>query len=47
MVVDLKEIIWAKEIIHYGFLLLLITTIITIYTGYKYVINGVRELKKL
>jgi len=37
----------SKEIIHYGFLLLLITTIITIYTGYKYVINGIIELKKL
>ncbi len=36
----------AKEFYFYGSILLYLTTIITIFTGYKYVINSIKELKK-
>ena len=37
----------SENIQFYGTILLYITTIITIFTGYKYVIIAIRELKKL
>jgi len=37
----------SEKIQFYGTILLYITTIITIFTGYKYVIISIRELKKL